>query len=281
MQGYAAAAASSEAPDHRTTFFPDEDQDHGPEDALTGEPSCKDEAGPFQAVPHPGGSWRPQGRPATRPHEYVRGGTCKLLTLFHPATGHVHLQPVSSCTNPVLHGWLKERLATLVATLPAPADAAATRSAWEAWQDGLAERFTLPTELPPLRALLVWDNLAGHKSAEMVLWLCRHGIVPLYTPLGGSWLNMAEAIQRVLKRRTLDGQHPQSPAEIGAWFEQTARAWNRQPTPFLWNGKRRQRRRKRPGDRHAIGGAAAHTWQPLPAHRSRRQEWQIPGQVTH
>jgi hypothetical protein len=47
---------------------------------------------------------------------------------------------------------------------------------------------------------------------------------------------MTESIQRVLKRRTLDGQHPQSPAEIGGWFEQTAPAWNRQPTPFLWNG---------------------------------------------
>ena len=25
---------------------------------------CEDEAGPFQAVPHPGASWRPEGRPA-------------------------------------------------------------------------------------------------------------------------------------------------------------------------------------------------------------------------
>ena len=83
--------------------------------------------------------------------------------------------------------------------------------------------FTLPEQLPPLRVLLVWDNLAGHKTPEMVLWLCRHGIMPLYTPLGGSWLNMAESIQRILKRRALDGQQPRSPAEIGAWFEQTAR----------------------------------------------------------
>ena len=235
-------------------------------------------------MPHSGSGWRPQGHPATRPHEYIRGGTCKILTLFHPATGRVHLRPVVSCTNPVLHGWLKQTLAAIVAALPVragPADPAATRAAWGVWQEGLTERFTLPEPLPPLRLLLVWDNLAGHKSAEMVLWLCRHGIMPLYTPLGGSWLNMAEAIQRILKRRTLDGQHPQSPAEIGAWFEQTARAWNRQPTPFLWNGKRRQRRRKRPGGRHAIGGAAAHTRQPLPAHRSRRNEWQIPGQVAH
>jgi hypothetical protein len=65
---------------------------------------CEDEAGPFQAVPHPGSSWQPHRRPATQPHEYIRGGTCNLLTLFHPATGQVPLQPVSHRTNPVLHG---------------------------------------------------------------------------------------------------------------------------------------------------------------------------------
>lgn len=235
-------------------------------------------------MPHAGSSWQPQNHPATRPHEYVRGGTCKILTLFHPQTGQVHLQPVSSCTNPVLHGWLKERLTTIVAALPvraAPISPAATRAAWEVWQDGLAERFTLPEHLPPLRALLVWDNLTGHKSAEMVIWLCQHGIMPLYTPLGGSWLNMAESIQRILKRRAIDGQHPRSSAEIGTWFEQTACAWNQHPTPFLWNGKRRQRRRKQLGDRHPSGGSAAHTQHPLSARQSHRQECRIPKQVAH
>jgi hypothetical protein len=95
----------------------------------------------------------------------------------------------------------------------APADAAVTRRAWEAWQAGLAERFTLPADLPQQRMLLVWDNLTGHKAGEMVVWLCQHGVMPLYTPLGGSRLNMAESIQRILKRRTLDGQHPQNSAE--------------------------------------------------------------------
>src|SRR4029450_427268 len=95
--------------------------------------------------------------------------------------------------------------------------------------------------------LLVWDNLTGHKTPDLVLWLCAHGVMPLYTPVGGSWLNMAESIERVLKRRALDGQHPHSPKEIGTWFEQTARAWNEQPTPFVWNGKRRQRRRRSSG----------------------------------
>jgi len=47
----------------------------------------------------------------------------------------------------------------------------------------------------------------------------------LYTPLGGSYLNMAESIQRILKRRALDGQHPKTPEEIIAWLEAAARGW--------------------------------------------------------
>src|SRR3954469_17099079 len=93
-------------------------------------------------------------------------------------------------------------------------DPAVTRAAWKVWQAGLMVPFTLPDNLPPLRLLLVWDNLAGHKTPELVLWLCAHGAMPLYTPVGGSWLNMAESIERVLKRRALDGQHPHSPEEI-------------------------------------------------------------------
>ncbi len=107
---------------------------------------CADEAGPYQAIPQPGVSWQPMGQPARYPHEYLRGGTAKLLTLFHPATGQVHL--------------------------------------------------------------------AGHKSAVFVCWLMTYGIMPLYTPLSGSWLNMAESIQRILVDRALAGQHPESPAQL-------------------------------------------------------------------
>jgi transposase InsO family protein len=168
-------------------------------------------------VPHPGVSWQPHGQPAIQPHEYIRGGTTKILTLFHPATGRVRLQPATHCTNAVLHPWLRERLSAILAELPPPApseDPAATRAAWAVWQAGLTLPFTLPDDLPPLRLLLVWDNLAGHKTPDLVLWLCAHGVMPLYTPVGGSWLNMAESIERVLKRRALDGQHPHSPEAI-------------------------------------------------------------------
>jgi transposase len=137
------------------------------------------------------------------------------------------------------------------------------------WQAGLTLPFTLPHDLPPLRLLLVWDNLTGHKTPELVVWLCQHGVMPLYTPVGGSWLNMAESIERVLKRRALDGQHPHSPDEIGTWFEQTVRSWNEQPTPFVWNGKRRQRRRRSYGEPiHRLGGSGACTHKPLKRSRS-------------
>src|SRR5215210_4194698 len=79
---------------------------------------CEDEAGPFQAVPHPGVSWQPREHPATQPHEYIGGGTTKILTLFHPASGQVRLQPAARGTNAVLHPWLRERLSEILAALP-------------------------------------------------------------------------------------------------------------------------------------------------------------------
>ncbi len=81
---------------------------------------CEDEAGPFQAVPHAGSSWRPAGHPARQPHEYVRGGTAKVLTLFRPADGRVRIDGTRTCPNAVLHPWLKRELAAVLAELPAP-----------------------------------------------------------------------------------------------------------------------------------------------------------------
>ena len=227
---------------------------------------CTDQAGPFQTVPHPGISWQPQGHPARHPHEYIRNGTAKVMTLFHPADGQVRLKGVTSCTNVVRHGWLRQELTSILAGLPtppvAPAGAATVRSAWQRWQEGLSIKPTLSAELPPLRMLLVLDNLVGHKTPELVLWLFSRGIMPLYTPLGGSWLNMVESLQRILKRRALEGQHPSSPEEIIGWFEAVAGHWNRSPTPFVWGGKRRARR-ERQRQRRRLGGSGAWSSRPL------------------
>jgi len=48
---------------------------------------------------------------------------------------------------------------------------------------------------PPVRVLLLWDNLAGHKTPEWVHWRCQQGRLPLYTPWRGAWLPRAEALQ--------------------------------------------------------------------------------------
>src|ERR671916_79435 len=79
---------------------------------------CQEEAGPYQAIPQPGATWAPVGEPARLPHEYVRGGTAKLLTLFRPATGALRAKGVTNATNAVLHPWLQAELTAVLATLP-------------------------------------------------------------------------------------------------------------------------------------------------------------------
>jgi hypothetical protein len=101
--------------------------------------------------------------------------------------------------------------------------------------------------LPALRLLVVCDNLAGHLSTDMVTWLFANGIMPLYTPISGSWLNMAESVQRIICDRALRGQHPQTAKELISWLDA--------PTPFIWDGKRRERRIR--AKQRRLGGSAA------------------------
>lgn len=241
-----------------------------------------DQAGPYQTIPQAGTSWQPEGEPVRQPAEYVRNGTAKMLTLLHPATGRVRLKGVTHCPNAVLHPWLKQEMTAILAELPEPsadADPALIRQQWERWQEGLTRRFTLPQALPPLRLLLVLDNLTGHKTPAFVLWLVARGIMPLYTPLNASWLNMTESIQGILARRALAGQHPQSPDEIIDWIEAVARHWNQAPTPFEWGGKRAARRQRRRQQRHALGRSGACTRRPIG--RTMSEKWQRSCQMTH
>ena len=214
---------------------------------------CQDEAGPYQAIPQPGASWQPKGRPVRLPHEYVRGGTAKLLTLFRPATGAVRAKGVTNAPNAVLHPWLQAELTAVLAELPEATTPEAERPPAARWATWLGHDPREP--LPPLRLILIWDNLAGHLSWPIVHWLFQQGVLPLYTPLGGSWLNMAESLQRIVVPRALAGQHPQTAHEIIQWLEEAVAGWNAAPTPFVWDGKRRQRRQR--ARRRCLGGSAA------------------------
>jgi hypothetical protein len=220
----------------------------------------EDEAGPSQAIPQPGASWQPEGHPVLQPHEYERGGTAKLLTLFRPSTGMLTVKGVLSVTNAVLHPWLTEELSAMLATIEKahPAEELppeAERPLYAQWKTWLWPHESAQG-LPPLRILLVLDNLAGHLSPNLLGWFFHHGVMPLYTPVGSSWLNMAESVQRIIVPRALAGQHPKNAQEVIEWLEQTAVGWNKHPTPFVWNGKRRRRRERARLRRLAGSGAA-------------------------
>jgi len=136
--------------------------------------------------------------------------------------------------------------------------------------EGLAVPFNLPESLPTLRMLLVLDNLQGHRTPDLVLWMVEHGIMPVYTPVGGSWLNMAESVQAIHKARAFGHEPPRSREEIIDWIEATARGWNRDPTPFIWGGKRRLRRSRLRDKRHSLGKSGATTRRVIPV-RSRHE----------
>src|SRR5712691_9784470 len=86
---------------------------------------CEDEAGPYQTIPHPGCSWQPEGEPGRQDHQYIRGKTCKMLTLFRPATGELRAEPVDQSTNAILDPRLKRELTGILAECPPASDVVA------------------------------------------------------------------------------------------------------------------------------------------------------------
>jgi hypothetical protein len=64
---------------------------------------------------------------------------------------------------------LEEILRSLPKSKEKPQDK--VRKNWERWRKGLKVKISIPEELPPLKMLLVMDNLVGHKTPEFVVWL--------------------------------------------------------------------------------------------------------------
>lgn len=90
-------------------------------------------------------------------------------------------------------------------------------------------------------------------------WCIERGILLLYTPSGGSWLNLAESVLRILARRALAGQPPGSAAQVQERLAGVVRGWNAAPTPFEWGGKRAERRQRARQRRHAWGDSDDYT----------------------
>ncbi len=77
------------------------------------------------------------GQPARQPHEYVREGTAKLMTLFHPATGEVRVKGVPGTPNKVLHPWLQQEIEEVLKGFPAVSGLPTESGKWLQWQQGL------------------------------------------------------------------------------------------------------------------------------------------------
>ena len=131
----------------------------------------QDEAGPYQTKPYPGSSWHPKKNHNDSPMNTF-GTERPNPDTFHPASGKARVKGVTSSANAILHPWLKEELSMILQTLPPPKE----------WMPKPTASFgkcgrriilpiTLPENLPDLRMLLIWDNLRGHYTTEMILWL--------------------------------------------------------------------------------------------------------------
>src|SRR5207249_6527801 len=137
--------------------------------------------------------------------------------------------------NAVLHPWLEQELtAILKATPPTFADTEPRPGCgWADW-DWHLEPGSHVAGRSPLRLLVILDNLKGHHTPAFVDWCIERGILLLYTPIAGSWLNLAEPLQRIVGRRALAGQHPESATQVMGWLAAQVRGWNAHPTPFVW-----------------------------------------------
>lgn len=95
----------------------------------------------------------------------------KLLTPmpsgFRPATGEVRPEPVAQATNAVLHPWLKEQLTQILDQCPPCPEGPTPGRRWSDW-DYHEDAYLLDRHFPPVRVLLIWDNLKGHLSTGLV-----------------------------------------------------------------------------------------------------------------
>ena len=131
-------------------------------------------------------------------------------------------EPVERATTAVLHPWLKRELEAILQECPPLPDEPSADRRWEVWTLS-GERPWGAEAMPAPRVLQIWDNLKGHTRWPLVRWCPERGILPLWTPIAGSWLNLAGSLQRILVRRALAGQYHRSTAELQAWLATSVR----------------------------------------------------------
>jgi transposase len=81
----------------------------------------------------------------------------------------------------------------------------------------------------------VLDNVATHKTPEVMRWLARHPRwVFHFTPTSGSWLNAVETFFSALTRRRLRRGVFRSVVDLQAAINRYLEDHNDDPKPFVW-----------------------------------------------
>ena len=91
----------------------------------------------------------------------------------------------------------------------------------------------------------------------------------------------ANELKEKLDKLNISRLKPEMTVKIIDLLEATARGWNRNPTPFVWGGKRAARRERSRRRRHALGGSGACTRRPVRRRRTKVEKWLSAKQVTH
>jgi transposase len=82
---------------------------------------------------------------------------------------------------------------------------------------------------------VVLDNVATHKTPEIIRWLSRHpSWVFHFTPTSGSWLNAVETFFSALTRRRLRHGVFRSVADLHTAINRYLEDHNDDPKPFVW-----------------------------------------------
>jgi len=141
------------------------------------------------------------GRAARHTHDYKRHGVVDLYAALEVATGKV-----------------THRL-----------------SARHTSADFLTFMRKVVRQYPDRELHVILDNSSSHGTPEVRSWLAEHPKVHFhYTPTSASWLNQVEGFFGILGKQSLSVTNFSSTRSLREHLAAFMRAWNRNPTPFVW-----------------------------------------------
>ncbi len=83
--------------------------------------------------------------------------------------------------------------------------------------------------------ILILDNLASHKTVDVLLWAVAHPQVRfLFQPTYAPWLNLIEPWWKTLRSLALKGRRFEDVDELSTAISVATHHWNGQRKPYVW-----------------------------------------------